>query len=214
MTYQSIIRLVFVALLSLVLPVHANTIDNELMEARNIFLRGVDGDRQAVRKAEKRFRTLNARYPENSVFMAYLGASVTLKGRDAQNNLDKQRLTEEGLRRIERALSYLPDNNGEHSSEYLDTLLVVADTFLYIPAFFNRYERGRHLLNEILGHHHFNKMAAGYKAATYFTAAVIARGNGLENEYMRYLKLTEEADPQGRDGQAAKQLLRDLIKGE
>jgi|GEM_PF-3324793 len=208
MSNQSIVRLVLAILLLSISPAQANDINNELTAARNVFLQGVDGDKRAVRKATKHFRALSTRYPENPVFIAYLGASMTLKGRDAQNNLDKQRLTEEGLGIIEQALSRLPEDNDEHSTEYLETLLVVADTFVYIPAFFNRYERGRHLLQEILNHRNFSSMAAGYKAAAYFTAANIARGKGMEDEYRHYLTLAENTDPQGRNGQSARQLLK------
>jgi len=198
----------FLALLFLICPVQADDIGRELVDARAIFLQGVDGDRQAVRKATKRFRTLSLRYPENPVFLAYLGASMTLQGRDAQNNLDKQRLTEAGLKKIERALKQLPEDNGEHSAIYLDTQLVAASSFIYIPAFFNRYERGQRLLQAILEHHDFNRMAAAFRAATYFSAALVARGNEDDDEYRRYLTLTAATDPQGRDGRSAKKLLQ------
>ena len=208
MSTQSLIRLIWVALLLSILPVQANDLNSELTAARNVFLQGVDGDKQAVRKATTLFRSLSTRYPENPVFIAYLGASMTLKGRDAHNNLDKQRLTEDGLRKIEQALAYLAKDKDAHSTAYLDTLLVAANTYVYIPAFFNRYEKGRNLLEEILKHPDFNGMAAGYKAATYITAANIARGNGQQNEYRRYLTLAENTDPQGRDGITASELLK------
>jgi len=195
-------------LMSALLPVHADGIDNELIEARTIFLQGVDGDRQAVRKALKNFRTLNSRYPENPVFLAYLGASMTLQGRDAQNNLDKQRLTEAGLKKIDRALELLSNGNNVPPSRRLDTLLVAASSYIYIPSFFNRYERGKNLLEEILSHHDFNVMAAGFKAASYFTTALVARGDDDENQYRHYLELTVATDPQGRDGRLASELLR------
>jgi len=198
------------ALLLAVFPAHADDIDSELTEARNIFLQGVDGDKRAVRNAVNRFRSLNLGHPNDPVFLAYFGASITLQGRDAPNNIDKKRLTEEGLGRIDQALKRLPPNDIKRSSRPLDTMLVAANSFIHIPSFFNRYERGKQLLREILKHRDFNEMAAGFKAATYLAAALVANGDGDEKEYRRYLDLTVSTDPQGRDGHLASALLEDL----
>ena len=199
----------FVVLLT-IFPAQADDISSELTDARNIFLQGVDGDKSAVRNAVNRFRSLSQRHPETPIYIAYLGASITLQGRDAPNGIDKQRLTEEGLDEIDRALELFSHDNDEPSSRRLDTLLVAANSFIYIPSFFNRYERGKRLLREILEHNDFKEMAAGFKAAAYFTAALIARGDGDENEYHRYLNLTVNTDPQGRDGRFASELLEEL----
>jgi hypothetical protein len=207
MNFPAIVRFSLLALFLSIPPAYADEDNDKLVEARNIFLQGVDGDQRAVRESIKRFRSLSADDPQNPVYMAYLGASMTLRGRDAPNNLDKQRFTEEGLRKVDQALSRLPKNSSKQSAAYLDTLLVAADTFVYIPAFFNRYEQGRDLLQVILDHRDFKNMAESYKAAVYFTAALIAHGDGDEKEYRRYLKLCAETDPEGRDGRSAKALL-------
>lgn len=209
MSFQSILKLVLVVLLVSTVPAHANSADDELNEARNIFLKGVDGDTRAVRQAIRQFKALNAHNPDNPVYLAYLGASMTLKGRDAQNNLDKRRLTEDGLAKIDKALDYVANNHNVRSVEYLDTLLVAANSFIYIPSFFNRYEKGKLLLEEILNHEDFSSMAAGYRAAAYFTAALVAHGDGDDLEYRRYLSLAVETEPDGRNGKAAQRLLNE-----
>jgi len=201
-------RLIYLFVLLLaIIPAHAADIDSELDEARNIFLQGVDGDKRAVRDAVRLFRSLSQQHLKDPVYLAYFGASITLQGRDAANGINKQRFTEEGLGKIDQALKMLADDSFVPSSRRLDTQLVAANSFIYIPSFFNRYDRGKRLLHEILEDKDFNGMAPGFKAATYFTAALIARGEGNNSENRRYLELTVKTDPQGRDGQFASKAL-------
>jgi hypothetical protein len=197
---------VFMLLLA-VFPAQADDFDSVLTEDRNVFLQGVDGDKRAVRNAVNRFRSLSRNNPMDPVYLAYYGASITLQGRDAAKGFEKQRFTEDGLAKIDRALKLLSEVKHYPSTRRLDTLLVAANAFVYIPSFFNRYDRGKGLLQEILSHEDFNGMAAGFKAATYFTAALVARGDGDESEYRRLLALIVATDPQGRDGRAASGLL-------
>jgi hypothetical protein len=201
------LRFCFVVLLLATTPARAADIDSQLNEARDTFLKGVDGDKRAVRDATREFRSMSQGHPDDPVYMAYLGASLTLQGRDAPNGIEKQRLTEEGLRKVDQALGLLSVNDQLPSSRRLETLLVAANSFIHIPAFFNRYERGKRLLHELLDHPDFNEMPAGFKAAAFYAAALVARGNGDEKEYHRYLTLAADTDPQGHDGRAARGLL-------
>jgi len=194
-------------LLPLVSPVIAEDVGSELTEARNVFLQGVDGDKRAVRKATNRFRSLSLSHPNEPVFLAYFGACLTLQGRDLQNNIEKKRVTDEGLAKIDRALEMNPYREAQGSAMYLDTLLVAANSFIHIPSFFNRYDKGKQLLNEILRHRDFDGMAPGFKAATYMAAALVAQGDKDEKAYRRYLDLTVSTDPAGRDGRLAGKLL-------
>ena len=196
-------------LLIAVFPVQADDFDVTLSKARDVFLQAVDGDKPAVRNAIRRFRSLNHERPAEPVYLAYYGACVTLQGRDAVNNIDKKRLTEDGLRDIDRALGLLSTSDDYPSIRRLDTLLVAANSFIHIPAFFNRYEKGKSLLHDILEDKDFNGMAAGFRAASYFTAALVARGDGDEHEYHRLLELTVSTDPQGRNGRFATALLEE-----
>lgn len=199
-------RCVFLILLFAVLPVQAQADDPELKAARDVFLQGVDGDKQAVRKAVNRFRALSRRFPDEPVYLAYFGAALTLQGRDAANNIDKQRFSEDGLGKIDRALTQLPSDR-HLAPRTLETLLVAADSFIYMPAFFNRYDRGRELLQKILDDPGFDAMAPGFKAAVYFTAALVAQGDQDQDGYRHYLALAARTDPQGRDGRTAAELL-------
>ena len=188
-------------------PVWADETNTELSNARHVFLQAVDGDKRAVRDAISRFKSLSHSHPDDPVYLAYLGASITLKGRDAANGINKQRYTEEGLQVIDQALKQLAAANDLPSTSRLDTMLVAVNSFIRIPAFFNRYDRGRRLLDEILAHEDFDAMAARFKAAAYVAAALVARGNGDDEEYRRYLKLVVDTDPDGRDGRFASTML-------
>jgi len=188
-------------------PVQAEDNDFELTEARNVFLQGVDGDKQAVRTALGRFRSLNVHYPTDPVYLAYYGACITLQGRDAQNGINKKQFTDDGLAKIDKAMKMLDDDKNLPAARRLDTMLVAANSYIFIPSFFNRYERGKGLIHDILTSPDFDAMAAGYKSAVYFSAALVAQGDGDDKEYHRYLDLTVKTDPEGRNGQFASKML-------
>ncbi|MDX9742112.1 MAG: hypothetical protein RBT81_13195 [Gammaproteobacteria bacterium] len=198
-------RLFCILLLLPVFPAHANE-PGEFAEAREVFLRAVDGDRRAVRDATLRFRTLSAAHPQEAVFIAYLGACTTLQGRDGTNNIERRRLTEEGLREIDRALA-LAVGAEQDPVRYLDAALVAANSYIHVPSFFNRYDDARRLVREILAHPGFERMADAYRAAAYMAAALLAQGDRDEEAYVQYLRLSVEADPEGRDGRLASGLL-------
>jgi hypothetical protein len=203
-------RIACLLFLVMVLPAQANRMDEELTEARAVFLKGVDGDKRAVRDAVQRFKSLSRAHAEEPVFQAYLGASMTLQGRDAPNNIEKGRITEEGLGVLDRALDAQlakPDPGSVHT---LDTMLVAANTYIHLPAFFNRYEQGKDLLQKILAHPDFEGMAPGYKAAVYVAQALVSHGDADDAAYRRYLQLAVSTDPKGRDGEFASKRLREL----
>ena len=191
-------------------PVQAGDFDHELTEARTVFLQGVDGDRHAVRKAIQRFKHLSHQNPQEPVLLAYLGACMTLQGRDAANNLNKRRLTEDGLGKIDKALTMQAQRTDQNPVHDMDTLLVAANSFIHIPAFFNRHDKGKQLLQQILDDSGFDGMAAGFKAATYLAAALVANGDGDNDAYRHYLDLTVSTDPEGRDGRFASSLREEL----
>jgi hypothetical protein len=199
----------FMSLLA-VIPAQAEDFDRELGQARGVFLQAVDGDRHAVRDATRRFKSLNHRNPQEPVLLAYLGACMTLQGRDAANNLDKRRMTEAGLLRIDRALELQGESGTPGSPHYLDTQLVAANSYIHIPAFFNRHDRGKQLLQQILAADAFADMPAGFRAATYLAAALVAQGEGDAAAYRRYLDLTVTTDPEGRNGRFASSLRKEL----
>lgn len=208
MILNSALRFGLIAMLLASIPARAIEIDSQLTEARNTFLKGVDGDKRAVRDATRQFRSMSQGHPDDPVYLAYLGASLTLQARDEPNGIEKQRLTEEGLTKIDRALGLLSANDALPPPRRLEALLVAANSFIHIPSFFNRYEKGKGLLYEILESPDFDGMAAGFRSAAYMAAALVASGSGDESGYHRYLTLTADTDPQGRDGRAANELLK------
>lgn len=204
---MTLMRLCCFLLLLVVWPAYADDVDRELAEAREVFLRAVDGEKRAVRDATLRFRTLSQAHPQEAVFLAYLGACTTLQGRDASNNIDKRRLTESGLREVDRARKLLSADTDP--IRHLDALLVAANSYIHVPTFFNRHEDGRQLLEEILAHPAFDGMVGGFRAAAYMAAALVAQGERDEDAYRRYLELSIAADPEGRDGRLASRLLEE-----
>ncbi len=189
-----------------VVALHADDYNASLSAARTKFLQGVDGDQHAVRDATRQFKKLSHLNLREPVLMAYLGACETLKGRDAANNLNKRRLTTDGINQVDRALKLLDDTTDYPPDRRLDTQLVAANSFIHIPAFFNRYQKGRLLIEQILADSNFDLMAAGFRAATYMAAALVAQGDNDETAYRKFIELTLAADPTRRDGRMAVKL--------
>jgi len=209
MSFPLVLQSILFALIFSGTPALAGEADDDLVEARTNFLQGADGDKRAASESTRLFRALSMREPENPVYLAYFGASMTLQGRDTPNNVDKLRLTEAGLRNVDHAFDVLLGHGRRASAVYLETLLVITNTYIHIPAFFDRYNRGRALLQVILEHGDFEGMSRQFRAAAYFAAALVALGDQTHEQYRHFLKLSAETDPDGRNGRAAQELLQD-----
>ncbi|SES16307.1 hypothetical protein SAMN04487944_12129 [Gracilibacillus ureilyticus] len=88
----------------------SKNIDRQLEEGRKVLMKGVDGDKQAVKKAHEIFLTLRDAEPNNAVVEAYYGSALALLGRDAVKPIEKADNAEEGLEALNRAVSMNPNN--------------------------------------------------------------------------------------------------------
>jgi hypothetical protein len=92
--------------------------------------------------------------PGNPVLMAYSGASTAMKSGTTMLPWKKMGFAEDGLALIDKALALLtpahdaPLHRG--TPAVLEVKLHAANTFLAVPGFMNRGERGAKLLGEVL----------------------------------------------------------------
>ncbi len=122
-------------------------------EAVNLHNSGVDGDKDAVKKAHKLFKKICAENPGDCLAEAYLGSTTALLGRDEIEPNKRFKLALDGLKILDRAVAREPDNIEIRilrgfvchrlPEMYFHRLSTAVEDFTYV---ISRYERNRRLL--------------------------------------------------------------------
>ncbi len=79
-------------------------------EAVNLLNLGIDGDKEAAKKAHKMFKEIFTGAPENYLAEAYLGSATTLLGRDEIDPNKRFTLVLRGLKILDRVVLKQPEN--------------------------------------------------------------------------------------------------------
>lgn len=79
-------------------------------QAVNLHNSGVDGDKEAVKKAYELFKNICTDNPHNRLAEAYLGSTTALLGRDEIEPNKRFKLVLDGLKILDRVVSKEPDN--------------------------------------------------------------------------------------------------------
>lgn len=136
------------------------------------------GNASAVDDAVDQFTKLVSLQPNDPVLRAYLGAATAMRATTTMLPWKKIHFAEDGLAQIDKALSLL--GPGHDAAGYrgvpavLEVRLVSATTFLRMPAFFNRGDRGRKLLGEVLASPLFESAPQGFRASVWLRAGGLA----------------------------------------
>ncbi len=188
-----------------------NQFEIDIKAAREVYLEATDGTERDIRRATKKIRQLESKYPGHPLVLAYKGGALSLRGKDiGKRPLDRMRETEEGLNIIDRALRRLNQHKG-HYLETVEARLVATYVFINLPdAIFHRLREGKHLVTQLLSHPRFTEMPQGLQAAIYFAAAIAAEKSSDQNQFKHYLELTFKTDPKGKNGKKARILLKNL----
>lgn len=96
---------------------------------------GVDGDKDAVERAEAYLRQLLASEPTNAPALALLGSVFTMKGRDAFWPTTQLRLVRQGNNYMDQAVQMAPDD--------IQTRVIRALNNTHMPDFLGRTETAR-----------------------------------------------------------------------
>lgn len=140
--------------------------------------RAMAGQTSAVDEAVAEFGKLVAQQPADPVLRAYLGAATAMLATTTVLPWRKIGHAEDGLAQIDKALALLtpahdaPAYRGVPAA--LETRFVAANTFLRLPGFFNRQERGRKLLADVLGSPLFDAAPLGFRASVWLRAGELA----------------------------------------
>lgn len=149
-------------------------------EAQQIFMQARDGRYGALEKATEKFKTLVERNTANPLYQSYLGACLAMKGKAAWMPWNKLLYTEQGLDKIDAALTSLPSITGdtvEDNQMRLETRYVAAETFIRIPdEIFHRSSMGKRLLKEVTSSPGYSKTTVEFRAVVDAFAARVAEG--------------------------------------
>jgi hypothetical protein len=148
--------------------------DGDFNTARATFLKGTAGDSGAIKDAADQFAALVKSEPSNPAIIAYHGAAITMRARDAWFPWTKMSYSEEGLAEIDRALVFIKPQHETTLTGGVPTAMqakfVAANTFLAVPSFMNRHAQGEKLLNEVLAMPSLTTSPAPFRKAVYGSA--------------------------------------------
>jgi hypothetical protein len=195
-------------------PAYADSSAEIFSAAQREFRKGLDGDSTALDHAFTLFEQLVESQPDQPLFLAYLGSSHTLKGRDAWMPWNRLRHVEQGLGYIDKGLAQLtPEHNRilvANVPVSVETRLVAITTFLKIPEFFNRFDNAKTLLQTSLAAPEFSMAPPLVQANYFFQAADVARHDNNKNDEREFLRKTIATAPQSKFAAAAQQRIAEL----
>ena len=175
------------------------------------FLQASAGERSAIERAAEAFSGLVRSEPSNPVLLAYAGAATAMKAGTAWLPWKKRGFAEDGLAQLDKALALLtpahnaPVQNG--TPGVLEVKFVAANTFLAVPGFMHRQERGTKLLGEVLSSPLLANAPLGFRGTVWLKAAQEATKTKNTTEARRCLDLIlQHQAPQAAQAQA-------LLKG-
>ncbi|MBI2748264.1 MAG: hypothetical protein HYX43_02695 [Burkholderiales bacterium] len=175
------------------------------------FLQASAGNTAAIEHAAEAFSGLVKSEPTNPVLLAYAGAATAMKATTTWLPWKKLGFAEDGLAQLDKALTLLtpaheaPVQNG--TPGVLEVKFVAANTFLAVPAFMHRQERGAKLLGEVVASPLLASAPLGFKGTVWLKAAKEASKAQNPTEAKRYLDLiVQQQAPQAAQAQA-------LLKG-
>ena len=175
------------------------------------FMQANAGDAGAIDRAAEAFSALLKTEPANPVLMAYTGAATAMKATTTWLPWKKMAFAEDGLSQLDKALALL---NPAHDAPVqnstpgvLEVKFVAANTFLAVPGFMNRHDRGAKLLGDVLANPLLASAPLGFKGTVWLKAATEASKAKNTLEAKRYLDLiVQQHAPQAAQAQT-------LLKG-
>jgi len=166
------------------------------------------GQSDAIDDAVRRFDALLAQDPADPVLRAYAGAAQAMRATTTLLPWRKLGHAEDGLAQIDKALAMLgsgtPASGHRGVPSALETRFVAANTFLAVPSFMNRGERGRRLLEEILTSPQFETSPLDFRAAVWLRAGTLAVHDKREADARRWFDKVVASDaPQAASARSA-----------
>jgi hypothetical protein len=166
------------------------------------------GDAAALQRAADAFEALLRAQPGNPVLLAYSGAATAMKASTTMLPWKKMGFAEDGLAQLDKALDLLTTAHDaplyRHTPAVLETRLTAANTFLAVPGFMNRGERGAKLLQQVLDSPLLAASPLPFRGVVWMRAGRQAQKDQRTADARRWYGLVVAQNaPQGKDAQAA-----------
>lgn len=153
---------------------HAAVTDAQFQAAFQTFQAAQNGDSAALDGSADQFNELLKAEPGQPMLMVYAGAATALKARSTLLPWKKIGYAEDGLALIDKGLALLQPAHDtallNRSPVSLQARFTAANTFLNLPAFFNRNARGVKLLAEVQASPLLSQATPGFQGAVLMRA--------------------------------------------
>ena len=130
------------------------------------------GESSQTNELHQQLSGLNEADPQDASTLFYLGASETLKGRDAFWPWSKLKWTENGLARMDKALMMITDDDWQHQYQQMPLALQMqaqaAIVYTSVPDMFAVNERGNQLFEQVFADPRFQQIPAEATSWVYF----------------------------------------------
>jgi len=181
--------------------------DGAFQAAFQSFVQAQSGDAGAVDKSADAFADMLKAEPANPVLMVYAGASTAMKASTTSLPWKKMSYAEDGLAQVDKALAMLtpahdaPIQRGTPGA--LEVRFVAANTYLAMPSFMNRGERGAKLLNDVIASPLFDKAPLPFKGNVWMRAGKLAEQQARKDDAKRWFQqVVDQAAPQAEAARA------------
>ncbi|MBK9440352.1 MAG: hypothetical protein IPN53_03180 [Comamonadaceae bacterium] len=144
-----------------------------------VFQQAAAGQESAIQPSTEAFEALLKVEPTNPVLLAYVGAATSMKANTTWFPWKKMTYAEDGLAMLDKALAMLTAvHNAPLQHEVpavLEVKFVAASTFLAVPGFMNRSQRGASLLADVVSSALLATAPLAFRGDVWLAAAEQAR---------------------------------------
>ncbi|HAV42721.1 TPA: hypothetical protein DCX15_01710 [bacterium] len=163
--------------------------------------KGVEGNKEAVKKAEKIFKDVLALNPDHVEALAWYGSILTMKGRDAIFPISKLMHVHRGTKKMDEAIEKSPDN--------VTVRMVRVGNSLGLPEFFGRLDLAisdsEYLLK--LKERDATSVPDELLPQIYLNLGLAHKKKQNKEQAEKYLKKVIEIAPESKEAEVAKKLL-------
>jgi hypothetical protein len=159
----------------------------KFLRAAQTFEQARAGSAKATPLAQAAFQDLLNEDPNNPLYLAYYGSTLSMQARDGRLPWQKVKEIHDSIATINRALALLRPEHDHMQTRgmpvSLETRLVAIATFVALPAVFHCMPTAREQLAIALGSPLFASAPQELRGRLYFEAALVAEADGeLERE--------------------------------
>jgi hypothetical protein len=173
-------------------------------EAKDLYFRGVDGDRSASRDSTKILEKLAAEKPGDAVVLVYLASNKLLESGRTFALWNKNRLAKEGITGLDRAVEMAPDN--------LEIRFIRAVSTFDLPGFFKRQQQSEAdfewLAPRVTAEAKKGTLEKRFAAASLYYFGLVLERRGDKAGALKLWRSAAEMAPDSKAGTAAAAKLR------